>query len=92
MNSHAKWLRQAATEIRAEGHNGWGNTCEQAAEEIDRLSTEGARLREALRLLGDTSDPGLPCYCDGGNHNPGHPTERCREIRNLLHPASGRQQ
>ena len=36
-NSHAKWLRQAAAEIAKEGHNGWGNTCDQAADEIDRL-------------------------------------------------------
>ena len=39
VNSHIKWLRQAAKEIASEGHNGWGNTCTEAADEIDRLST-----------------------------------------------------
>jgi hypothetical protein len=32
--SDEKWLRQAAEEIRKEGHYGWGNTCEQAADRI----------------------------------------------------------
>ena len=32
---HAKWLRQCAKEIAAAGHNGWGNTCLQAAEAIE---------------------------------------------------------
>ncbi len=33
---HAKWLRQCAKEIAEAGHAGWGNTCLQAAEAIDR--------------------------------------------------------
>ena len=33
--SAAKWLRKAAEEIRDEGHPGWGNTCEFAADAID---------------------------------------------------------
>ena len=37
MSSHEKWLRQAAEEIRKEGHYGWGNTCEQAADRISLL-------------------------------------------------------
>jgi hypothetical protein len=37
--SHAKWLRQAAEEIRKEGHAGWGNTCEQAAEAIESATS-----------------------------------------------------
>ncbi len=40
MNEHAKWLREAAEQIRSEGHAGWGNTCEWAADEIDRLTRE----------------------------------------------------
>lgn len=35
LESHAKWLRMAADEIRRENHDGWGNTCEQAADAID---------------------------------------------------------
>ena len=35
--SEEKWLRQAADEIRKEGHYGWGNTCEQAADRIAEL-------------------------------------------------------
>lgn len=38
--SHSKWLRQAADEIRAEGHAGWGNTCEQAADAYDSLAAQ----------------------------------------------------
>ncbi len=37
MSDHAKWLRQAAKEIAAEGHNGWGNTCTDAAAYLERL-------------------------------------------------------
>ena len=47
-DSTGKWLRQVATEIRAQGINGWGNTCEQAADDYDALA---ARLAEATRLL-----------------------------------------
>jgi hypothetical protein len=36
----AKWLRQCAKEIAAAGHNGWGNTCLQAAEAIERANAE----------------------------------------------------
>lgn len=35
LRPHAKWLRKAAEEIRSEGHTGWGNTCEQAAEALE---------------------------------------------------------
>ena len=48
MSSTAKWLRQAAEEIRREGHNGWGNTCEQAADDHDALRAEVERLQVAL--------------------------------------------
>ena len=38
MSDHAQNLRQAADEIRREGHVGWGNACEWAADEIERLT------------------------------------------------------
>lgn len=40
MSDHAQNLRQAAEEIRREGHAGWGNACEWAADEIERLRAE----------------------------------------------------
>lgn len=50
MNSHEKWLRQAAAEISAEGHAGWGNTCTQAADAIAELQAEIAKAkREAIQ-------------------------------------------
>jgi hypothetical protein len=42
---HAKWLREAAEQIAKAGHNGWGNTCEGAAEHIDELAAQ--RLNSA---------------------------------------------
>ena len=33
----ARELRKAAKEIAKEGHNGWGNLCVLAAEELERL-------------------------------------------------------
>jgi hypothetical protein len=42
LESHVKWLRQAASEIRRDGHNCWGNTCEFAADAIQSiLDAEG---------------------------------------------------
>ena len=38
INPHAKWLREAAQYMRADGHVAWSNTCEQAADEIVRLT------------------------------------------------------
>lgn len=56
-DTHAKWLRQAAEQIAAEGHNGWGNTCQDAAEHIATLRAQLAEahagLREADALLSD---------------------------------------
>lgn len=46
--SDEKWLRQAAEEIRKEGHYGWGNTCEQAADRIAELEAENQRLRGGI--------------------------------------------
>ncbi|MEO0437906.1 MAG: hypothetical protein AAF098_13455 [Pseudomonadota bacterium] len=43
-SGHEKWLRQAAEEIREDGHNGWGNTCEQAADFIAELEKDRDRL------------------------------------------------
>lgn len=50
---HAKWLRQCAKEVAAAGHNGWGNTCLQAANAIE----------EAVHQ----ADPSLPRVTDNGN-------------------------
>ena len=47
MSETTKWLMQAAEEIRKEGHAGWGNTCEQAAERMTELEEQLAELREA---------------------------------------------
>jgi hypothetical protein len=49
--AHAKWLRKAAAEIRAENHAGWGNTCEQAADAIDTHIAQHAELIAKLREL-----------------------------------------
>ncbi|MGI9293438.1 MAG: hypothetical protein ACR2PS_05595 [Pseudomonadales bacterium] len=48
MNPHAKWLRQAAKEIVIGGHAGWGNTCTDAADEIDRLTTDNDEMSQKL--------------------------------------------
>lgn len=65
--SHAKWLRQAADEIAKAGHNGWGNTCLNAAEEIERqssppnasLSDEQVRQIIANYQAGDAGSNGV---------------------------------
>lgn len=52
MSDHAQNLRQAAEEIRREGHAGWGNACEWAADEIERLTAvaqDAAIFVEAYR-------------------------------------------
>lgn len=46
---HCAELLQAAAEIRAEGHNGWGNACADAAEHIAASRAEVERLRAALQ-------------------------------------------
>lgn len=35
LEPQSRFLRAVADEIRKEGHAGWGNTCEQAADAID---------------------------------------------------------
>lgn len=42
MNPHEKLLRQCAEEIAKAGHNGWGNTCSQAADEVATLTARVA--------------------------------------------------
>jgi len=44
-------LRKAATQIAAAEHDGWGNTCSDAADEIDRLTAERDALREQVAVL-----------------------------------------
>lgn len=49
--SAAKWLRKAAEEIRDEGHPGWGNTCEFAADAIDAaIKQRDQDAKDAARL------------------------------------------
>lgn len=42
---HAKWLREAAEQIAKAGHNGWGNTCLDAAASIEALVADLAAER-----------------------------------------------
>jgi len=53
MNPHEKWLRLMADEIRKEGHSGWGNTAEWAADEIRRLQNAWEAEVLANRPKGD---------------------------------------
>jgi hypothetical protein len=70
--SGAKWLRKAAEEIRDEGHPGWGNTCEFAADAIDaaiKQREQDAKDAARYRWLRDKSrqmshDPDM-----SGNHH-----------------------
>jgi hypothetical protein len=43
-NQYAEILRNTAAEIRAQDILGWGNACDFAADEIDRLQAEVERL------------------------------------------------
>lgn len=48
-----KWLRIAAEEIRADGHAGWGNTCEDGANHIAGLERYIAEIeRGKVEALG----------------------------------------
>jgi hypothetical protein len=47
-NSHSKWLRAWAVELRKEGVIGGANTAEQAADEIDRVVAERDALDREL--------------------------------------------
>jgi len=57
MNSHERFLRDAAIVMHREGDVAWGNTCEAAADEIDRLSarntTAGERISTLERVASD---------------------------------------
>jgi hypothetical protein len=52
MNSHSKWLRTWAAELRKEGVIGGANTAEQAADEIDRLESVLSDTNIRLRMYG----------------------------------------
>lgn len=55
-NCHSRWLREAAEKISDAGHIGWGNTCAQAADEIDALQAHRDNiLVEIERLQHDLS-------------------------------------
>jgi hypothetical protein len=48
-----KRLREAADEIARAGHNGWGNTCMEAADALERLSQQAEPVDYvALQKLG----------------------------------------
>jgi hypothetical protein len=40
-------LREASEEIADEGHNGWGNLCREAADELDRMKAHERQAFEA---------------------------------------------
>ncbi len=48
------YLRKAADEIARAGHNGWGNTCTLAADEIERLTERLATLERAAGKIVET--------------------------------------
>lgn len=56
MNEHEQRLRQAAEEIRKQGHTGWGNTCEWSADEIKALTAHVDQLGQALHEYGQHHD------------------------------------
>jgi hypothetical protein len=66
MGETSKGLRDAAAEIRAENHSGWGNLCEQAADELDAMEASARFDRELVaRLRDDLADARLGCSHDG---------------------------
>lgn len=76
MNDHAKWLRKAAEEIRRDGWKGWGNTCSDAADELDRVYAEGGKVYLAgvadafeRELTGEESDYYLRRYHEFTGYN-----------------------
>ena len=56
MSETTKWLMQAAEEIRKEGHAGWGNTCEQAAERMAELEQHLTELESVYPALAAERD------------------------------------
>lgn len=57
MSDHAQNLRQAAEEIRREGHAGWGNACEWAANEIERLRADLRDMRDRAEAAEENAMP-----------------------------------
>lgn len=52
MSQHViKWLRQAAEEIRTEGHAGWGNTIDDAIAALEAAEAREAELRARVAEL-----------------------------------------
>lgn len=47
-------LRKAAEEIAEEGHDGWGNTCAFAADDIEKLVGALGQARFFIQELGPT--------------------------------------
>lgn len=63
MSEHVTRLRKAAEEIRREGHAGWGNTCEEAADEIERL----LKIEEAVKGSAGLKCPEPSCGMQGSD-------------------------
>ncbi len=55
-DDYAPALLEAAKEIRAEGHNGWGNLCQGAAEYIVDLRDQMATLERSNKRLREKLD------------------------------------
>ena len=75
-NPNPEWLRKAAEQIRDAGHAGWGNTCEQAAENIEKLEAQLAELR-------DVSAKVIAATRGSGGINP-NAVEALRELQIVL--------
>lgn len=55
-------LREAAREIAREGHNGWGNTCTDAADALEASLAREERLKSALTDLIGVAGLNTPCW------------------------------
>lgn len=52
----AEELRKAAAEIRAEGHNGWGNACADAADFLAALAQPAPTAEVALPAVSEEAE------------------------------------
>jgi hypothetical protein len=53
VNPHSKWLRELASHMRADHNWSSANTCDCAADEIDRLQAGTKMLENQIAILGD---------------------------------------
>jgi hypothetical protein len=82
MSDIVERLRQAAKEIRAAGHNGWGNTCEDAADMLERTAVQPTAATctqcNGTGLVYDKDDPCPKCQLNTGH---GHVRKRPDGVR-----------